>query len=60
MFRANLSADLLRRTPAPENSWLQDLEAVKEWVTRTERRGGRVILFVTPVSGHERELAEAA
>ena len=57
MFRGDLSADLLRHPPSSEDSWVQALGPVKEWVTRIEGRGGRVILFVPAVSGHQREPA---
>ena len=60
MFRVGLVEDLALHPPPPEEHWLRALAPVKQWVQMIEARGGRVIFFVPPVSGHQATLAEAA
>ena len=60
MFRVGLIEDLALHPPPSEEHWLRALAPVKKWVQMIEARGGRVIFFVPPVSGHQATLAEAA
>ena len=60
MFRVGLVEDLALHPPPSEEHWLRALAPVKKWVQMIEARGGRVIFFVPPVSGHQATLAEAA
>jgi len=60
MFRADLSGELERQPPPPEEEWLENLAVVQQWVTQIEARGGKVIFFVPPVAGAQRALAETA
>lgn len=60
MFRVGLIEDLALHPPPSEDRWLRALAPVKQWVQQIEARGGRVIFFVPPVSGHQATLAEAA
>ena len=60
MFRVGLVEDLAQHPPPSEEHWLRALAPVKTWVQQIEARGGRVIFFVPPVSGHQAALAEAA
>ena len=60
MFRVGLIEDLALHPPPSEAHWLHALAPVKQWVKQIEARGGRVIFFVPPVSGHQATLAEAA
>ena len=60
MFRVGLIEDLALHPPPSEEHWLRALAPVKQWVKQIEARGGRVIFFVPPVSGHQATLAEAA
>lgn len=60
MFRVGLVEDLALHPPPSEEHWLRALAPVKQWVQQIEARGGRVIFFVPPVSGHQATLAEAA
>ena len=60
MFRVGLVEDLALHPPASAEDWLLALAPVKKWVQQIEVRGGRVIFFVPPVSGHQATLAEAA
>ena len=60
MFRVGLVEDLALHPPPSADNWLRALAPVKQWVQQIEARGGRVIFFVPPVSGHQATLAEAA
>lgn len=60
MFRVGLVEELALHPPPSEEHWLRALAPVKKWVQQIEARGGRVIFFVPPVSGHQAALAEAA
>ena len=60
MFRVGLVEDLALHPPPSAAHWLRALAPVKKWVEKIEARGGRVIFFVPPVSGHQATLAEAA
>ncbi len=60
MFRVGLVEDLALHPPPSEERWLRALAPVKKWVQKIEARGGRVIFFVPPVSGHQATLSEAA
>lgn len=56
-FKDGLEQDLQSHPPLPADDWLESLAPLKNWVTEIERRGGRVIFYVPPVSGHQLELA---
>jgi hypothetical protein len=60
MFRVGLVEELALHPPPSADNWLRALAPVKQWVQQIEARGGRVIFFVPPVSGHQATLAEAA
>ena len=59
-FKDGLEQDLKSHPPLPADEWLESLAPVKNWVAAIERRGGRVIFYVPPVSGHQLELAMSA
>jgi hypothetical protein len=61
-IKARRIADLAtyyRENPAPDAGiWLRDLDAVSEWVSRIEARGGRVAFFREPVTDEHLALDE--
>lgn len=59
-FAAGLEQDLQENPPLSPDLWLKSLENVATWVSQIEARGGSVILYETPVSGRQRDLAEKA
>lgn len=59
-FAVGLEKDIANNPPPPPAQWLAELATVAKWVERIEARGGRVIVFEPPVSGRQRQLAEAA
>ncbi len=60
VFTADLERELEKHPPPPAGAWLNKLAPVKDWVSRIEARGGRVIFFVPPVSGYQSTLVDAA
>jgi hypothetical protein len=59
-FAAGLREDLASHPPAPPIEWMQVLSEVPQWVRAIEARGGRVVFYVPPVSGRQRQFALSA
>src|SRR5690554_1388464 len=59
-FAVGLEQDIANNPPPPPVQWLADLAPVADWVYQIEARGGQVIFYEPPVSGRQREYAEAA
>ncbi|SDU35975.1 hypothetical protein [Halopseudomonas salegens] len=59
-FAAGMREGLRLFPPPPAEQWLADLAEVAEWIRAIEQRGGRVVLYEPPVSGQQKELADAA
>ena len=60
MFKAGLEGDLKAHPPKSPKQWLEALAPLKVWVSSIERRGGSVIFYVPPVSGHQFDLSQEA